>query len=215
MGRYAFPLSIAAAAVLAGCASPEAVTTMRHVDYVLVEPSAVAGGSAQPALPPSYSLPGGGRIDAVAAAPRDGGSMWRVTVRMDDGSVRIVDTLTDGVMVGKRVNLDADGRLTLVEREPVAAVPAASAVAAATGGTAQPAYETRWVLPRSGLGRIETLEVVPNHAGFTGTEPILSVWRIGVRMDDGTLQVVDSPASGLSVGKRVQITSAGNIARAE
>lgn len=215
MGKFAFPLSLVAVAVLAACASPEAVTTMRPVDYVLAEPSAVAGGTAQPAAPTVSYLPGAGRIDAVNAVQKDGGSAWRVTLRMDDGSIRVIDTLTDGVMVGKRAHLDADGRLSLVEREPVVAVPAASAAAAAAGSSAAPAFETRWVAPRAGLGRVESLAVVPNHAGFTGSQPILSVWRIGVRMDDGTQQVMDSPATGLSVGNRIRITHEGNIARAE
>ncbi|MGQ0655606.1 MAG: hypothetical protein ACT4P4_25665 [Betaproteobacteria bacterium] len=202
---------LAAALGLAACAAPEAITTMRHVDYVVAEPSAVAGSTT---IVPTTGLPGSGRIDSVVAVPREGGSMWRVTLRMDDGSTRVVDTLTDGVMVGKRAKLDADGRLSLVEREPVVAVPAAAARSAATGSSAEPAYESRWVTPKSGAGRVESLAVVPNHAGFTYADgrPILSVWRVGVRMDDGTVQVMDSPASGLSVGKRVRITNGGNIA---
>lgn len=218
--RRSLSLSLLAAAGLAACASPEIYTTMRPVDYVVVEPSAVTGSTVPPAAPvTSAYLPGAGRIDSVSALERDGGSFWRVGVRMDDGSTRIVDTRTDGVMVGKRVQLDADGRLSIIDREPVVAVPASSSIAsaaAASGSTAAPAGETRWVAPRAGMGRVESLAVVPNHAGFAGAnEPILSVWRIGVRMDDGTVQVMDSPATGLSVGKRVRITPEGNIARAD
>lgn len=219
--RRSLSLSLLAAAGLAACASPEIYTTMRPVDYVVVEPSAVTGGTSPSTAAPVTSayLPGAGRIDSVSALERDGGSFWRVGVRMDDGSTRIVDTRTDGVMVGKRVQLDADGRVSIVEREPVVAVPASSSIAsaaAATGSTAAPVGESRWVAPRPGMGRVESLAAVPNHAGFAGAnEPILSVWRIGVRMDDGTVQVMDSPASGLSVGKRVRITNEGNIARAD
>ena len=220
MRKSSLSLSLIAVAGLAACASPEIYTTMRPVDYVVAEPSAVTGTTVAPTPASSAYLAGGGSIESVSALERDGGSFWRVGVRMDDGSSRVVDTRTDGVMVGKRVQLDADGRLTLVDREPVVAVPANSAVAlaspsAATGGTAAPASESRWVAPRAGLGRVESLAAVPNHAGFTGPDPILSVWRIGVRMDDGTTQVMDSPATGLTIGKRVRITNEGNIARAE
>lgn len=216
MSRIPFSLTaVAVAAGLAACATPEAVTSMRHVDSVVTDPSAAAGATRVVTTPGYAYLPGAGRIDSLTAVQRDGGSAWRAGVRMDDGSVRVVDTLTDGVMVGQRVYLDADGRLSLVNRDAVVA-PAGSR-SAATGGTSEPAYETRWVAPRAGLGRVENLSVVPNNAGFTAAngEKVFSVWRIGVRMDDGTTQVMDSPAVGLSVGKRVRITNEGNIVSAE
>jgi hypothetical protein len=220
MRTYPFSLSVVAAAlVLGACATPEAYTTMRPVDYVVAQPSAVAGGTAPSVVvapAPAYAATsGGGRVESLVAVPRDGGTMWRVGVRMDDGSVRTVDTLIDGIMVGNRVQLDHDGRLALARSDAViAAVPATRSAAA---GSSSELGETRWVAPRSGFGRVESLTAVANNAGFTGSDgrPHVSVWRIGVRMDDGTHQVMDSPASGLALGSRIRITSEGNIARAD
>ena len=217
MRSYLPALSVIAASLTLGaCAAPQAFTTMRPVDVVSA-PSAVAGGTAPSTVSPAYSAAAGtGVVQSVAAIQREGGSMWSVAVRMNDGSLRTVETVTDGIMVGSHVRLDHDGRLALLKDVPVVAT-APDARSAATGSSAEPAFETRWVAPRGGMGRVESLTVVPNNAGFAAADgrQHVSVWRIGVRMDDGTLQVMDAPASGLSLGNRIRITNEGNIARVE
>ncbi|HXJ54038.1 MAG TPA: hypothetical protein VNH16_21850 [Burkholderiales bacterium] len=37
--------------------------------------------------------------------------------------------------------------------------------------------------------------------------------RLNVRMDDGTLQLLDTPSAGLQVGDRVELTREGYIRR--
>jgi hypothetical protein len=215
MSRYPTSFSLLAAAlVLGGCAAPDVYTTMRHADYVAPPPAAVAGSTGPTVIQPeSVYTSNVGRIESLTGVTSGGRPAWRLNVRMDNGTTRVVDTFADGVMVGRRVQIENDGRVNLLTNEPVAtSVPRAPSAAA--GGTG-PATESRWVLPRSGTGTVESLTVVPNDAGFVSSERIVSVWRVGVRMDDGTVQVMDAPASGLAVGKRVRISNDGYIARAD
>ena len=60
-----------------------------------------------------------------------------------------------------------------------------------------------------GHGRIESIAAVPPSAAAGGT----SSRRIGVKMDDNTLQFVDTNAAGLEIGDRIQITPEGTIRR--
>lgn len=62
---------------------------------------------------------------------------------------------------------------------------------------------------RPGHGRIESISAVPPSAAAGGT----SSRRIGVKMDDNTLQFVDTNAAGLEIGDRIQITPEGTIRR--
>ena len=61
--------------------------------------------------------PGFGRIGAIAALPPTASAgagskpMRRVTIRMDDGSVQVIDTTTQGMSNGDRVELTSDGYL--------------------------------------------------------------------------------------------------------
>jgi hypothetical protein len=61
---------------------------------------------------------------------------------------------------------------------------------------------------RAGTGRIDTILDLPAGAAAGSTVPAANK-RVGVRMDDGTLQYVDTAAAGLAVGDRVAITSDG------
>jgi hypothetical protein len=63
---------------------------------------------------------------------------------------------------------------------------------------------------RPGAGRIETIAAVPSTSG-AGSTAASSARRISVRMQDGTLQYVDTEAPNLSVGDRVELTSEGYI----
>jgi hypothetical protein len=61
---------------------------------------------------------------------------------------------------------------------------------------------------RAGTGRIDSILDLPAGAAAGSTVPAANK-RVGVRMDDGTLQYIDTAAAGLAVGDRVAITSDG------
>ena len=63
---------------------------------------------------------------------------------------------------------------------------------------------------RAGTGRIESLLDIPASAAAGSSVPNANK-RVGIRMDDGSLQYVDTAATGLAVGDRVAITSDGNM----
>ncbi len=59
----------------------------------------------------------------------------------------------------------------------------------------------------AGSGRVETIVPIPS-AAAGGSVPS-SHKRVGIRMDNGVVQYLDTDATGLSVGDRVQITTDG------
>ena len=61
---------------------------------------------------------------------------------------------------------------------------------------------------RAGTGRIDSMLDLPPSAAAGSTVPNANK-RVGIRMDDGTLQYLDTAASDLAVGDRVSITSDG------
>jgi hypothetical protein len=94
---------------------------------------------------------------------------------------------------------------------PVVTAPATAPVGTVAVVPAQNAGAgTTVVVPtavRHGNGRIESITTVATAAGGT-SKPIQ---RIAVRMEDGTVQVLDTPATGLSIGERVELTKDGMI----
>jgi hypothetical protein len=61
---------------------------------------------------------------------------------------------------------------------------------------------------RAGTGRIESiLDIPPSAAAGSGIPGANK--RIGIRMDDGSLQYVDTAATGIAIGDRVALTSDG------
>ncbi|HEX7054667.1 MAG TPA: hypothetical protein VF211_12140 [Burkholderiales bacterium] len=66
---------------------------------------------------------------------------------------------------------------------------------------------------QAGLGRIETIVPVPPNAAAGSSAPAPGNKRIGVRMDSGLVQYLDTNAAGLSVGDRVEITADGTLRR--
>jgi hypothetical protein len=214
----------ALAAALAGCAPYDAVTSVREEPIVVVSPSAAGGSTAVPA---GTAQPGSGVIESLSAVASPGTSrtwgadthsMWRVGVRMDDGSTRTVDTLAENIALGKRVSLTSDGKLDVASNAPVQVAQAPVATASAvTGGsadtstTAPAGTTTVHAAMRPGAGRVESINAVPApaSAGTLDGKPIVSMWRVGVRMDDGSNQTIDTMAKGLMLGKRVQIASDG------
>jgi len=63
---------------------------------------------------------------------------------------------------------------------------------------------------RAGTGRVESITGVPTSSGAGSTAPG-SMRRLGIKMDDGTVQYVDSDVPNISVGERVSLTSDGYI----
>ena len=102
--------------------------------------------------------------------------------------------------------------------DPVTPAPAPVIVQPAPVVTAPPAVVVQQptVVPaptaiRAGHGRIESITPLPQSAATGGT--VRQLKRIGIKMDDGTVQFVDTPAENLSVGERVELTSDGQLRR--
>jgi hypothetical protein len=77
---------------------------------------------------------------------------------------------------------------------------------------AAPSVPTVAVQPtavRPGYGRIETISTVPGASGAGSTAPG-AMRRLGIKMEDGTVQYVDSD-SPVSIGERIQLTGDGYI----
>ena len=65
---------------------------------------------------------------------------------------------------------------------------------------------------RPGFGRIESMTPVATTAS-TGSSAPSAMNRLNIRMDEGSLQLVDTPSAGLQVGDRVELTREGYIRR--
>lgn len=64
---------------------------------------------------------------------------------------------------------------------------------------------------QAGYGRIETIVPVP--AAAAGSTAPSSNKRVGLRMDSGVIQYLDTNAAGLAIGDRVEITTDGVMRR--
>jgi hypothetical protein len=73
----------------------------------------------------------------------------------------------------------------------------------------QPAPVPAVTALRAGFGRIESITAAPTSAAAGGT----TMRRFGIRMEDGTVQYVDTAASGYSLGDRIELTKDGTIRR--
>src|SRR5437764_4624882 len=103
----------------------------------------------------------------------------------------------------------------VIQQAPPAAVvvppntPAGSAVVVPQSGSGSVMVAPTTPAPlRAGTGRIDSLIDLPAGAAAGSTVPAANK-RVGLRMDDGTLQYIDTAATGLAVGDRVAITSDG------
>jgi len=96
--------------------------------------------------------------------------------------------------------------------QPVIVTPPATSVAVAPAGTT-PSTGVTQAAPslRAGIGRIESIGPVPQWSASTGGGQSSSMRRVGIRMDDGTLQFIDTDAPSLRVGDRIEITASGFI----
>ena len=97
--------------------------------------------------------------------------------------------------------------IVVVPPAPVVTAPPAATAPAATAPVAAPAAALR-----AGFGRIESMTPVTTAASAGSTAPT-SMQRLGIRMEDGTLQVVDTSSPDLAIGDRVELTREGYIRR--
>ena len=102
--------------------------------------------------------------------------------------------------------------------DPVTPAPAPVIVQPAPAVSAPPAVIVQQpaVVPaptaiRAGHGRLESITPMPQSAATGGT--VRQLKRLGIKMDDGSVQFVDTPADGLSVGERVELTGDGQLRR--
>lgn len=132
MNKLTISLTVAAAATLAACGGYETVTPVTTSAVVVQPQAAYVGTVGTPVLvhptivsPSVYvsSIPlraGFGRVDSVALLIDARGienGMQRIGLRMDDGSMQIVDVRSSPrILVGQRVELTADAQI----RYPVA-----------------------------------------------------------------------------------------------
>ena len=63
---------------------------------------------------------------------------------------------------------------------------------------------------RAGIGSIESITAVPVSSG-AGTAAYGAMRRLGIKMNDGTVQYVDSEVPNVAVGDRVELTANGYI----
>ena len=102
----------------------------------------------------------------------------------------------------------------IVTPAPVMTAPPPTTVVVPPAATA-PAVVQAPVVPtptaiRAGFGRIESITAAPQSAAAGGQ----SMRRFGIRMEDGTVQFVDTVAQGYSLGDRIELTKDGFIRRA-
>lgn len=95
-------------------------------------------------------------------------------------------------------------------RQPVVVVPPATPVVTVPQGAAS-APIVQAVSVRPGYGRIENISAAPT-ASAGGTVPG-GMQRLHIRMDDGSMQFVDTASTGLAVGDRIELTREGYIRR--
>jgi hypothetical protein len=91
---------------------------------------------------------------------------------------------------------------------PVVTAPPAGTVAAPPSASAPVVVPTPAAV-RPGFGRIESIALSPASAAAGATAKPMR--RLGIKMEDGTVQYVDTTAEGLSVGERVELTRDGYI----
>jgi hypothetical protein len=60
---------------------------------------------------------------------------------------------------------------------------------------------------RPGFGRVEAITALPPSAATGGT----TMRRFGIKMEDGTVQYVDTAAQGINIGERIELTREGQI----
>jgi hypothetical protein len=86
-----------------------------------------------------------------------------------------------------------------------APAPAPAPIIVTTPGSAVIVPETA---VRPGFGRVESISSAPSSAAAAGGA---TMRRLGIKMEDGTLQQVDTPAGNIALGDHVELTRDGKI----
>lgn len=99
----------------------------------------------------------------------------------------------------------------VITQPPVVTAPAGTVLV-------PPVAQTPVVVPqtaalRPGHGRIEAVSIIPSAGSASTGASAPSGHRLAVKMDDGTLQYVDTSAINLAVGDRIELTRDGYIRR--
>jgi hypothetical protein len=92
----------------------------------------------------------------------------------------------------------------------VAAPPPATVVVQPGQVAAAPVVLPQPTALRSGHGRIESIHPTGVNAAAAGGS-VKPLRRLGIKMNDGTVQYVDTAAENLSIGQRIEITQDGHI----
>ena len=110
------PLSVVALALLAGCGSRQPVVVVPPAPVVTTPPATAPATASVPVVAPSATLRAGfGRIESmtpVQTASAGGTAptaMQRLGIRMEDGSMQVIDTTAPGLAIGDRVELTREG----------------------------------------------------------------------------------------------------------
>lgn len=93
---------------------------------------------------------------------------------------------------------------------PVVVAPAPVVTAPPGAVVVQPSGVAPVVVPsamRAGFGRIESITPMQPSAATGGS----TMRRLGIRMEDGTVQYVDTAAENLAIGQRIELTRDGHI----
>jgi PBP1b-binding outer membrane lipoprotein LpoB len=106
MKRTAIALSVLALAGLVGCKS----------DPAKPGSSAKAAAPTTATLPPVAARTGFGRVESIAPAPTSsaaagGATLRRLGIKMEDGTMQMVDTAGGDIKIGDRVELTSDGKI--------------------------------------------------------------------------------------------------------
>lgn len=101
--------------------------------------------------------------------------------------------------------------VVITQPAPVVTAPAGTTVVPPVAQT--PVVVPQTVALRPGHGRIEAVSAIPSSASASAGASAPSGHRLAVKMDDGTLQYVDTNAINLAVGDRIELTRDGYIRR--
>jgi hypothetical protein len=119
MRRFALVISPVALALLGACATSDPVTPAPAPVVVAPAPVVTAPPATVVTAPMVVATPtairaGHGRVETMTAlqsAAAGGQTMRRIGIKMDDGTVQYVDTAAQGLSIGERVELTADGQI--------------------------------------------------------------------------------------------------------
>ena len=98
----------------------------------------------------------------------------------------------------------------VVAPAPVMAAPPATVVVQPGQVAAAPMVLPQPTALRAGHGRIESIHATGVNAAAAGGS-VKPLRRLGIKMNDGTVQYVDTAAENLSIGQRIEITRDGHI----